>query len=389
MIQINPTHEGPVHPALPIFVSIGIMARNEADSIHHTIASLFAQSVFREMAAHGSCLEITCVVNGSTDGTAEVVKNLFAEASQNHPQRNHFKARVHTVQESGKPNACNQFIHACSGKEARYLVLMDADIIFVHQTAIWKLLEGLEDNKYAMVTVGTPLKSLDPDKSLTLREKLSLATSRMTQSAPGQLTGQLYCIRTGTARHIHFPRALPSCDDGYVKSLVCTNFGQTQLQNNRIRTVPHAAHKFDPYLPFSHILMNQKRQMMGQTFLHVLLDQFIPGLQPAERADLGRVIRHLEENQPSWLAGLMSQHLLATRYFWRLFPGFLTFRFQRLKAFPLRQRIQFLPATLAGFLVTLIAGWLAARSLRQGNSHYWPELRRPKNCPDHQTTPSP
>lgn len=386
MIHFDPNSSAAPEAPAPILLSIGIMARNEAGSIHHTIASLFAQTVFHEISAHGGRLEIICVINGSSDRTAEVVDELFAEASRNHPQREHFEARTEVLAASGKPNACNQFIHGCSAKEARALVLMDADITFVDSSAIWNLFSGLEQNAGAYVSVGQPIKNLSPDHTSRLRGKLSRATTRMTQSAPAQLTGQLYCIRTAIARQIHFPRALTACDDGYVKNLVCTNVGRTPLQNDRILPVANAAHKFDPYLPLKHVIMNQKRQVMGQAYLHILIDQFIPGLEPAERKDLGRVIQQLEETRPPWLTELMAQHLHETRFFWRLFPGLLSFRFQRLKSFPLSKRVGLFPASLAGFGVTLLAAWLAARALRKGDSQYWPELRGMAKCSGPEST---
>ncbi len=379
MVQDHANNNPALRKPMPVLLSIGIIARNEAHNIHHTIASLFQQNVFRELSARGALVEILCMVNGSTDKTAAVVRELFAAASMTHPHRRQFTARAHIIAEAGKPNAVNEFIHTYSAKGARYLVLMDADITFVHKTAIWNLILGLEHNPIGVVTVGKPLKSITAGKTSGVRKRLSIATSRMTQSVPAQITGQLYCIRAATARKIHFPRALTSCDDGFVKNLVCTDFGKHPSQTSRIITVPDAAHNFDAYMPLKHVIMNQKRQMMGQTFLHILMDQFIPNLDPAEHDDLACRIRELESQRPSWLSELMTQHLHKTRYFWRLFPGFLTFRFRRLQSFPILKQAQLFPAALAGFVVTLLAGWLAARALRKGVSQYWPELRTLKN----------
>lgn len=388
MTPITPTPDSVPATKTPVLLSIGIMARNEATTIQHTINSLFHQTVFQWMARMSARLEIVCIVNGSHDQTATVVRDLFLEASMNHPQRDYFTACVEEISESGKPNACNQYIHIHSAKDARYLVLMDADITFISPEAIWNLFSGLEQNREAGVTVGRPMKKLSRRKGLGIGEKLSRTTSQMTQSAQGQLSGQFYCIRTATARNIHFPRALTACDDGWVKNLVCTDFGNSPLQNERILAVSQAEHCFDPYLAIQHVIMNQKRQMMGQTFLHLLIDQFIPRLERSERKELGRLIRGLEENQPDWLDEMMTQHLLKTRFFWHLFPGFLTFRWHRWKSFSPGKRITLLPATVAGQMVTLLAGWLAARSLRQGNSRYWPELRGPSKQNRPQPTPS-
>lgn len=354
------------------FVSIGLLAHNEARTIGPTLESLFRQTFFAELRTRGWLAEVRCVVNGSTDATAAVAERILAQKSATHPHRFVFQACVDVLEEAGKINAWNQYVHRFSAPDARYLILMDADIVFGHTTTLWNLCQALEQNDAAVVATGQPLKNLNLKRSATLRERLSLATSRLTQGSAGQITGQLYCIRAATARRIRLPRDLAACEDGFIKSVVCTDFLTRPPQHTRIVRAPDASHIYVGYIHPGDILRNQKRQMIGQTFVHVLVDRFLPVLSTAARQNLNRTVARLEAENPRWLRQLMAAHLRRHCHFWQLFPGMLTFRFRRLAGMAVRDRFRFLPATLAGFAVTLVAGWMAARALHRGEIRYWP-----------------
>ena len=114
----------------PIALSIGIMAWNEEASIVPMLASLFGQSLFAHLAARGECCEIICLANGCTDRTVAVATEIFARMAREHPARHGWRARVADIATPGRNNAWNRFVHEFSAREARYLCLMDADIVF-------------------------------------------------------------------------------------------------------------------------------------------------------------------------------------------------------------------------------------------------------------------
>ncbi|SDS41735.1 glycosyltransferase family 2 protein [Opitutus sp. GAS368] len=364
------------------WVSLGMIARNEEKAIGPALESLFRQSLFAELEQRGLAAEIWCVANDCTDATVEVAGRILAHHGAGHPHRHVFTARVLTVPEAGKINAWNLFVHRVSAADARYLILMDADIRFGHVTTLWNLCRALEEDSFAQISAGEPVKDLALKKDPSLRERISLATSRLTQGSAAQLTGQLYCIRAATARRVRLPRELPACEDGLIKSLVCTDSLTKEPQPARVVRARHASHIFEAYVSIGAILRNQKRQMIGQTFVHLLIDRYLPALPAAARADLNRTVQRLDEEDPAWLRRLVAEHLRRTRWFWRLFPGILSFRFRRLARLPVAKRLRHLPATLIGFGVTLAACWLAARALRRGRLRYWPDKRQPPGRPD-------
>ncbi|HKB56968.1 MAG TPA: glycosyltransferase family A protein [Lacunisphaera sp.] len=364
-----------IESASTAWVSLGVIARNEEQSIGPALESLFRQSLFAELERRSLQAEIFCLANGCTDATAAVAARIFWEQSARHPHHRAFSGRALTLPEAGKINAWNQFVHQISAPETHYLILMDADILFGHVTTLWNLCQKLEQQPCAQVAVGDPVKDLALKNKPSLPERLSLATSRMTQGAAAQLTGQLYCIRAAAARRIRLPRELAACEDGFIKSLVCTDFLTKAPQPERIARVPQASHIFTAYVTAGDILRNQKRQMIGQTYVHLLVDRLLPSLPEEDRADLAATVQQLDAVLPGWLGRLLQEHLRQTRWFWRLFPGILTFRFRRLAPLPLGRRLRHLPAALAGQAITLTACWLAARALRGGQRQYWPTRR--------------
>ena len=356
-----------------ITVSIGILARNEESRIGRTLDTLFRQTLFAELDQRGERAEIWCVANACTDDTAAVAARIFQEQGAGHAHAEAFLASSVSVAEPGKINAWNLFVHEISHQDTQCLVLMDADIRLAEATTLWNLVRGLQENEAAHVTVGEPVKDIALKPATSWRERLSLATSRLTQGSAAQLTGQLYCIRAKVARDIWLPRDLAACEDGYIKSLVCSDFLRTPCNPDRILRVEGASHIFEAYTTAPAILRNQKRQMIGQTFVHVLVDKYLPGACVWNAARPGEVVRLLDETDPGWLRELINNHVREAGRFWRLFPDVCSFRLRRWSGLPARRKLTHLPATLLGTGVTLLAAWMAYRSLRRGALGYWPQ----------------
>lgn len=110
-------------------ISIGIIAWNEEKAIGATLESLFQQSIFEELGRRSFRCEIICLANGCTDRTSAIASDKFAEQSRRHPCRNTFSCRSVEIEERGKANAWNNFVHRLSAPEAQFLLLMDADIL--------------------------------------------------------------------------------------------------------------------------------------------------------------------------------------------------------------------------------------------------------------------
>jgi glycosyltransferase involved in cell wall biosynthesis len=353
-------------------VSLAIFAWNEERSIGGTLESLFQQSFFGELEKRGLKCEILCVVNGCSDRTPDIAEKIFSQQRQNHPDRGGFSARVANLPERGKVNAWNQFVHSLSAKESQYLFMMDADIVMHRPETLWKMFSTLESDPQASVTTDVPCKDIQFKPRKSLRERLSLGASRATLSAPAQLCGQLYGIRAEVARNIFLPKDLAACEDGFIKALVCTDFLTHPVTPERLRVAEGAEHTFEAYTSVSAILKNQKRQIIGQTIVHLLVDDYLKSLPLSQRLDLAATLREKDLNDPMWLKRLIAAHLRRTRFFWKLYPGICGQRLKRLRGLSLGKKLRLFPAAAAGFCFSFIPAFLAHTSLKRGVTDYWP-----------------
>ena len=360
---------------LPIALSIGIMAWNEEGSIGPMLASLFGQSVFAHLAAGNEGCEIICLANGCTDRTVEVAEDSMVRMGREHPAGLGPKARVAVIPEPGRNNAWNRFVHEFSAREARYICLMDADIIFDEPDTLELVLGELEANPHLGGASDWPCKTIAGKARTSCRERLSLAMSDMTGTIEGRLNGMLYCLRARVARNFYLPRDLGATDDGFFKAAICTDFFCAPSDSSKVVSVRNATHLYEPYLSLRDVLRNQKRQMIGQTTVHVLIG-YLMTLPESDRANLGATMRRNEARDPDWFKRLIDSLVALPRRFWRLFPGILTFRWQRLGRMRGIRRLTHFPAAAAGFAITLVACWQASRFLRRGISSYWPKTVR-------------
>jgi glycosyltransferase involved in cell wall biosynthesis len=358
------------------YISIGILAWNEEATIEATLRSLFQQSIFSEIGRRNLRAEVVCVLNGCSDNTPTIAGRVLEQPPLDTAVADSVSCRVVNLTERGKLNAWNQFVHSLSASSSKYLFLVDADIIIHRLETLQRMLEALERDSRASVAVDVPCKDIRFKPRKSVREKLSLRASALTLSADAQLCAQLYVIRSEVARQIYLPKDLPACEDGFIKALVCTDFLLHGVLPERIRVAEGAEHTFEAYTSPVTILRNQKRQMIGQTVVHLLIDQYLSRQPLSERVRLGEILRKNDAVDPDWLKRLISEHLRRIRFFWRLYPDVLSCRFQRLATLEPLQRLWYLPTAAAGFGVSLVACWLAYRFLRAGSTDYWPREGR-------------
>lgn len=359
----------------PVGLSIGILAWNEESAIGPMLASLFNQTIFEHLAARGERCEIVCLANGCTDRTVAVAGEIFLRQQREHPARRGLSAWVADIPAPGRNQAWNRFVHEFSAREARFLCVMDADIVFNRPDTLELVLHELECHPHLGGASDTPVKNIGITGRPSLRERLSLATSEMTGTIAGRLNGMLYCLRAAIARNLYLPRDVVANDDGFFKAAICTNFFRAPLDPSKVVSVRAATHLYEPYLSWRDILNNQKRQMIGQTTVYVIVE-YLMSLPEAERAQLAHTLRQHEARDPDWLKKLINAHLSRTRFFWQLFPGILGFRWRRLGQMRGLRKLTHFPAAAAGFVVTIIACAQASRFLRRGVSTYWPKTAR-------------
>ncbi len=371
MTQTNASGEG----QRAVYLSIGVLAWNEERNIARTLESLFQQSLFERLSQRGLIAQVFCVANGCTDRTVQIAAEVFEAQSRQHPFARSFECHVVDIRERGKYNAWNVFVHRESAPEAQVLMLMDADILIDHPNTLANMVSALEENPPAFVTTDQPRKHFASKAKKSPAEWLSMRMADMTQAADGQLCGQLYCIRSGVARRIYLPRDIGAIEDGFIKAVVCTEFLTRETTPTRIIRAPDATHTFEAYTTLRAVLKNQKRQMIGQTVVHILVDKYLRTLSIPDRLNLARTVQELERDDPLWVKRLIAEHLERTRFFWRLIPGLASLRFRRLARLRGMQRIACFPAAVAGCLLSMVSCFLARAALVKGQTQYWPHAK--------------
>jgi hypothetical protein len=252
---------------------------------------------------------------------------------------------------------------------------MDADIILNKPDTLELLIGELERDPHLDCASGFPLKYIARKARPSFRERLSLAGSDMTDSTTGRLSGMLYCMRAAIARNLYLPRDIIAVDDGFLKAAICTDFFRAPVDPSRVTAVRGATHLYEPYLSLGDFLNNQKRQMIGQTTVHVAIE-YLKTLPEPDRASLGATLKRSDSRDPDWLKRQVNVHLARNRSFWRLFPGIIGLRWHRLMKLSGRRRLTHFPAAAVGCAATLLACWRASRFLRRGLSAYWPKTAR-------------
>jgi glycosyltransferase involved in cell wall biosynthesis len=359
----------------PLRLSIAVRAWNEEAVIRRTLESVFEQSLFEELCRRHERCEVICIPNGCSDRTAEIARAVFAEQARLHPFAGAFTCRVEEIREAGRNNTWNAFVHDLSSREAEFLYLMDSDILFNRRGTLFNMYTALLNKPEACIASDRQIKDICFKKNKSLLDRVSLATTDMTRTIEGQITGQLYCIRADVARRLYLPKDLGAPDDGFIKAIVCTDFFRRELNPARIVTAEGASHIYEAYTSARELLNNQKRQMIGQTTVHVLIE-YLKTLPLEERTDLATTLKRKDDADPDWTKQLIHEHLRRTRYFWRLFPDLLTFRFRRWRKLGGVKRLTHFPAAMAGFVVTLIACARAHHHFKRGQMHYWPKASR-------------
>jgi len=344
-----------------MIISIGILAWNEEESIGLAVKSLLKQTLIRELADHSEDqLEIVVVPNGCSDRTDEKAADTLRTGATTLPA-DRFSWRVESLREAGKVNAWNQFAHRFSNQAADYVFLMDADISFTHPDTLKNMVLALEQTPQAEASTDLPQKHILFKSRKTLGDRLSLAIGQITQSAPAQLTGQLYCARGPMLRRIHMPLGL-IVEDGFLKQMICSNLFTQQPNNARIIRAPNASHVFEAYFRVIDIFNNQRRQQIGHCIYTYLRDNL---KADTSGKDAGELIAKNNARDPDWFRKVIRERVQQGGR-WVIYPGALGVRFKRLKNLSPLQAILRLPVAIVAFFMDVVILVAANNRLRSG-----------------------
>jgi len=344
-----------------MIISIGILAWNEEESIGLALKSLLEQTLIRELADHAEDqLEIVVVPNGCSDHTDEKAAEALRTGAAALPTAR-FSWLVEPLREAGKVNAWNQFVHRLSNQAADFIFLMDADISFTHPDTLKNMVQALVQNPRAEASTDLPQKHILFKSRKTLGDRLSLAVGQITQSAPAQLTGQLYCARGPLLRRIHMPLGL-MVEDGFLKHMLCTHIFTQPSDNTRIIRAPNASHVFEAYFRVMDIFNNQRRQQIGHCIYTYLRDSL---KADTSGKDAGEVIAENNARDPDWFRKVIRERVQKAGG-WVIYPGAFGVRFKRLKNLSTAQALLRLPVAIVAFLMDVVVLVAANRRLRSG-----------------------
>ena len=354
-----------------MIISIGILAWNEEECIAGTLHSLLAQSLIRGLRSDGPVrVEVIVVPNGCTDTTAGQAE-LALRAGAETRAGDAFTWRVESVAEPGKVNAWNLFVLRFSRPDADLIILMDADIRLDHADTLANMVSALNRHPEAAVSVDLPVKHVAAKRKKSLADRISLAVSGMTQAAPGQLTGQLYCARGPLLRRVHMPLGL-IVEDGFLKQMLCTDLMRAPSDNNRVVRAPDASHVFEAYTSVKDVFLNQRRQQIGHT-VHTYLRDYLR--ERVGEKDAGEVIAENNQRDPDWFRALIRERV-ARGGAWVMYPGAFAVRWRRLRNLSAWRAFLRLPVATAAFLLDVAVLVAANQRLRAGKlSGVWQDTK--------------
>lgn len=334
-------------------ISIGIMAYNEEKNIGAMLDSLSKQTVFA--STHHS-ISVHVVPNGCRDATTERAEEALKMMRSKHPGA---FFEVNEVAEAGKAGAWNHFVHRFSESDADALLLLDADIQFVQDECLERVVECLWKNPQAVVAVDLPLKDITAGSNLGLRERISVSASQIQLSGDPKIAGSLYLARAAALRAFWMPLGL-IVEDGFVKAMLLTDCFRSQENKAAIVRAASATHYFEAVTGFSAWFKHERRLVNG-TAVNILLFGYLRE-QLSLGMDAGEVIKANNEANPKWV-GELAQAYSGT------LPGageFLAGPLKQIGRLPFPSRIKAFPIALLRSLLNIFVCIVCQSDVKAG-----------------------
>lgn len=332
-------------------ICLGMMAHNEERGIGDTLADVRRQDLWQMLDGEAS---LVVVVNGSTDRTAERARAALDGFAVPH--------RVVVLEQAGKANAWNQFVHSLAPAASELLILADADIRLPQPDTLRALVEALAAQPEVVAAVDHPVKDLVGGKGSRVRDRLSLSASVLAAAGPPKLCGQLYAARAGALRAIFLPEPM-LVEDGFIKAMLVTD-GFTRPENeSRLVRAAGAYHVFEAETSLDSVYRHEKRILIG-TLCNILLFEKARSLA-GEGIAVGDWMRRQTGSDPDWFRRLIREH--GRRVPWRRIGIMLPVPWRQLRQCRGAAAWKALPGALARTLLNLAVAAGAAGDLRRGH----------------------
>ncbi|MEM8722035.1 MAG: glycosyltransferase [Cyanobacteria bacterium P01_G01_bin.39] len=330
-------------------LSIGILAHNESDSIPVLLRTLLQQSLISNIDPQHT-IEIIVVSNGSIDNTATIARNAFIQMAAEE-NLSSIQWRVIEVEEAGKSNAWNLFVHHFSSFDTDFFYLMDADIELHDRHTLAKMLNVLIQNPEYWIALDQPIKDVEIKSNKNLLEKLSVAVSKSSNKGQLFICGQLYCARASALKNIWMPPGLPVEDGFLTQMIISENFTiKNPTFEKRIVRVPDAYHIFTACTNPIELINHEVRVVVGiviNIFLTYYFEERCKGKLTA-----GQLIAQMNQENHFWLNDFMRKTL--AKKSWWIIPISLVFRrYRSLQAHSFYKAITRIPIATLAFIVDL------------------------------------
>lgn len=348
-------------------LSIGILAWDEEASIGKTIESLLRQTLFTVRDRRVESIEVICLPNGCTDGTAEVARQALRRGQERCPDAGVVTA-VHEIETPSKENAWNAFVHEVSDPQADYLMLMDGDVRMYHPDTLRNLVQALEDHPQANMAGARTIKDIALHRTWNPLHAISRGASEIRRTDGGDFAGCLYCARASVLRRFCLPDILVG-EDSFIEAMIWTDFFTHLGWQKRIIGAPNASVLFEAYTSPRRVWKSLKRRAVGIAVNSMIYDELWARATPKE--DGGQLLLRWIREDPGWGQKLL-QRKIRERGRWVLPPGMLTRWLGRLCKLPLHKALWLLPVAIVATLLHAAACFAANRTIRGGKiKHLW------------------
>lgn len=346
-------------------ISVGILAYNEADLIAKMLDSLFQQNLFIQPNS-GVNIDINVIANGCTDQTASIATTTLENLIKSEIHTN-IQWRIYELEQAGKANAWNHFVHESSNPKADYLFLMDADIVLLDPKTLESMIHLLETQEDVQVAVDKPIKDITFKANKNILERLSLAVSSISGNKapagkPNWICGQLYCARSETLRRIWLPINI-QMDDSFIYRMIVTDCLKSPENPDRVIKAPSASHIFQAYTNINSLFRHQKWLIWGETINELIYDDLLASSDPEE--DISLIIKARNERNPNWIYQVIQTSTQTHQNSWLIPKYILIRRFVSLFNKPFLKALLFFPLTIVTFLIDLGLSILVNLDLNQ------------------------